>query len=185
MTTITEKNRFTTKDITYIGLFTVLIAICSWISVPTAVPFTLQTLGVFLTVGLLGGKRGTISIIIYILLGAVGLPLFAGFSGGIGVIIGTTGGYIIGFLFTGLIMWGIEKLFGSSYLTLAISMLTGLIICYAVGTFWFITVYTQNTGDIGIISVLGLCVFPFIIPDLIKIIIALYLTKRLKKAIKL
>lgn len=185
MTTITEKKGFTTQDITYIGLSTVLIAICSWISIPTTVPFTLQTLGVFLTIGLLGGKRGTISIIIYIVLGAVGLPLFAGFSGGVGIIMGNTGGYILGFLFTGLIMWAIEKLFGNSYLTLAVSMIIGLIVCYAVGTLWFITVYTQNTGSIGVISVLGLCVFPFIIPDLIKIIIALYLTKRLKKVIKL
>lgn len=185
MTTITEKKGFTTQDITYIGLFTVLIAICSWISIPTTVPFTLQTLGVFLTIGLLGGKRGTISIIIYIVLGAVGLPLFAGFSGGVGIIMGNTGGYILGFLFTGLIMWAIEKLFGNSYLTLAVSMVIGLIVCYAVGTLWFITVYTQNTGSIGVISVLGLCVFPFIIPDLIKIIVALYLTKRLKKVIKL
>lgn len=185
MTTITEKKGFTTQDITYIGLFTVLIAICSWISIPTTVPFTLQTLGVFLTIGLLGGKRGTISIIIYIVLGAVGLPLFAGFSGGVGIIMGNTGGYILGFLFTGLIMWAIEKLFGNSYLTLAVSMIIGLIVCYAVGTLWFITVYTQNTGSIGVISVLGLCVFPFIIPDLIKIIVALYLTKRLKKVIKL
>lgn len=185
MTTITEKKGFTTQDITYIGLFTVLIAICSWISIPTTVPFTLQTLGVFLTIGLLGGKRGTISIIIYIVLGAVGLPLFAGFSGGVGIIMGNTGGYILGFLFTGLIMWAIEKLFGNSYLTLTVSMVIGLIVCYAVGTLWFITVYTQNTGSIGVISVLGLCVFPFIIPDLIKIIVALYLTKRLKKVIKL
>ena len=185
MTTITEKKGFTTQDITDIGLFTVLIAICSWISIPTTVPFTLQTLGVFLTIGLLGGKRGTISIIIYIVLGAVGLPLFAGFSGGVGIIMGNTGGYILGFLFTGLIMWAIEKLFGNSYLTLAVSMVIGLIVCYAVGTLWFITVYTQNTGSIGVISVLGLCVFPFIIPDLIKIIVALYLTKRLKKVIKL
>ena len=82
-------------------------------------------------------------------------------------------------------MWAIEKLFGNSYLTLAVSMVIGLIVCYAVGTLWFITVYTQNTGSIGVISVLGLCVFPFIIPDLIKIIVALYLTKRLKKVIKL
>ena len=138
-----------------------------------------------MTIGLLGGKRGTISIIIYIVLGAVGLPLFAGFSGGVGIIMGNTGGYILGFLFTGLIMWAIEKLFGNSYLTLAVSMVIGLIVCYAVGTLWFITVYTQNTGSIGVISVLGLCVFPFIIPDLIKIIVALYLTKRLKKVIKL
>lgn len=180
-----RNNSLATQDITYIGLFTVLIAICSWISIPTVVPFTLQTLGIFLTVGLLGGKRGTITIIVYILLGAVGVPVFSGFSGGAGIIAGNTGGYIIGFLFSALVMWGMEKTFGKSYTVLGISMIAGLIVCYTIGTLWFITVYTHNTGDIGILSVLGLCVFPFIIPDLIKIGIALYLVYRIRKFIKI
>ena len=181
--TIEKNSSITAQDITYIGLFTVLIAICSWISIPTVVPFTLQTLGIFLTVGLLGGKRGTISIIVYILLGAVGVPVFSGFSGGAGIIAGNTGGYIVGFLFSALIMWGMEKLFGKSYTVLGLSMMTGLIVCYTIGTMWFITVYTHNTGDIGVLSVLGLCVFPFIIPDLIKTGIALYLISRIRKFI--
>lgn len=185
MTTSTGNHSLKTQDITYIGLFTVLITLCSWISIPTVVPFTLQTLGIFLAVGLLGGKRGTISVAIYILLGALGVPVFAGFSGGIGALVGTTGGYILGFLFSALIMWGMEKLFGKSYPVLGISMFAGLIGCYAVGTLWFIVVYTQNTGSIGLMSVLGLCVFPFIIPDLIKIGVALYLTYRLKKVVKI
>ena len=145
----------------------------------------LQTLGIFLTVGLLGGKRGTITIIVYILLGAVGVPVFSGFSGGAGIIAGNTGGYIIGFLFSALVMWGMEKTFGKSYTVLGISMIAGLIVCYTIGTLWFITVYTHNTGDIGILSVLGLCVFPFIIPDLIKIGIAMYLVYRIRKFIKI
>ena len=68
-------------DMAYIAVFTVIIAICSWISIPTLVPFTLQTFAVFLSVAILGGKRGTLSIIIYVLLGAIGVPVFAGFSG--------------------------------------------------------------------------------------------------------
>ena len=82
----------------YIAVFAVLIAICSWISIPTTVPFTLQTFAVFLAVGVLGGKRGSLSVLIYILLGAVGIPVFAGFSGGFGILLGQTGGYIVGFL---------------------------------------------------------------------------------------
>lgn len=74
-------------------VFAVLIAICSWISIPMTVPFTLQTFAVFLAVGVLGGKRGSLAVLIYILLGAVGIPVFAGFSGGIGVLLGNTGGY--------------------------------------------------------------------------------------------
>ena len=105
-----ENNK--TYDLVYISMFTVLIAICSWISIPAAVPFTLQTLGVFLAVGILGGKRGTMAVLVYILLGAIGIPVFAGFSGGIGVLTGTTGGYIVGFLASALVMWGMERAFG-------------------------------------------------------------------------
>ena len=101
--------RSKTYDIVYIAVFAVIMAICSWISIPAAVPFTLQTFGVFIAVGILGGKRGTLSVLVFILLGAIGVPVFAGFSGGIGVLAGTTGGYIIGFLFSALVMWAMEN----------------------------------------------------------------------------
>lgn len=173
-----------TLDTIYIGFFAAVIAVCSWISIPTAVPFTLQTLGVFTAVGILGGKRGTLAVLTYILLGAIGVPVFAGFSAGIGVILGTTGGYIAGFLFSALLMWGIEKLFGSNKKVLAVSMVLGLLACYAIGTVWYMTVYSRNSGAIGAGTVLGWCVVPFIIPDLIKIAVSLVLTERLRKVIR-
>lgn len=173
-----------TRDIVYIGVFVTMIAICSWISIPSAVPFTLQTMGVFTAVGILGGKKGTLAVLVYILLGAIGVPVFSGFSGGVGVILGTTGGYIIGFLFSALLMWGIEKLFGSSKIVLAISMVAGLLVCYAVGTIWFMEVYARNSGAIGVGTVLGWCVFPFVIPDLIKISVSLFMTNKLKKVVQ-
>ena len=76
--------KFRVKDLTYIAVFTALLAVCAWIAIPTPVQidFTLQTMGVFLAVGVLGGKRGTLSILAYLLLGLVGAPVFAGFSGG-------------------------------------------------------------------------------------------------------
>ena len=166
-----------TKDIALIALFTALLAVCSWISVPTAIPFTMQTFGVFLTIGLLGGKRGTAAILTYLLLGAVGLPVFSGFTGGIGHILGP---YILGFILTALLMWLAEALMGKSLKVLAASMVAGLIICYAFGTAWFIIVYTKNTGEIGLMTALGWCVFPYIIPDVIKIILAVVLTRRLR-----
>lgn len=83
-----------TYDMAYIAVFTVLIAICSWISIPMTVPFTLQTFAVFLSVSILGGRRGTMAVLVYVLLGAVGIPVFAGFTGGPGIILNTTGGYI-------------------------------------------------------------------------------------------
>ena len=92
-----------TYDLVYIAVFAVLMAVCSWISVPTAVPFTLQTFAVFMAVGVLGGRRGTMAVALYIILGAVGVPVFAGMTGGIGILTGTTGGYIVGFLFSALL----------------------------------------------------------------------------------
>ena len=172
------KTKLTTKDITYIAVFAALMAVCSWISIPTTVPFTLQTLGVFLAVGLLGGKRGTLAVVVYVLLGAIGLPVFAGFSSGLG---SPSSGYIIGFTLSALLMWGIERFFGSRLPVLALSMVLALIVCYAVGTAWFMAVYSSANGAVALMTVLGWGVFPFIIPDLIKIAAALFLTQRLKK----
>lgn len=173
-----------TQDMVYVGIFAAIIAVCSWISVPTAVPFTLQTLGVFTAVGILGGKRGTLAVLIYILLGILGLPVFAGFSGGIGVVLGTTGGYIVGFLFSALLMWAMEKVFGRSKIVLISSMILGLLGCYAIGTVWFMTVYAKDSGAIGMGTVLSWCVIPFIIPDLIKISVSVLMANRLRRVIQ-
>ena len=119
-----------TVDMAYIALFAVLITICSWISIPAAVPLTFQTFGVFLAVGVLGGKRGTLSVVTYLLLGAVGLPVFSGFRGGLVGLLGATGGYIVGFLFSALFLWGMESLIGRKKWEFALSMLLGLLVCY-------------------------------------------------------
>ena len=169
-----------TKDYALCGLFAALMAICSWIAIPASVPFTLQTFGVFLTVGLLGGKRGTISILVWLLLGAAGLPVFTGFTGGIGHMLGVTGGYIIGFIFTALLMWAFEKYFGTSVKVLLISMILGLIVCYAFGTAWFMVAYARGTGPIGAGAALSMCVIPYIVPDLVKIALAALLSARLR-----
>ena len=175
--------RSKTYDIVYIAVFAVIMAICSWISIPAAVPFTLQTFGVFIAVGILGGKRGTLSVLVFILLGAIGVPVFAGFSGGIGVLAGTTGGYIIGFLFSALVMWAMEALWGKSPAVQILSMLAGLIVCYAMGTVWFMVVYTKTSGAVSLGTVLGWCVIPFIIPDLVKIALAFVLSRRVRKLV--
>ena len=178
------KSKITTKELVFTALMAVIIAVCSWISIPTTVPFTLQTFGVFMAVGLLGGKKGTISVLVYILLGAVGVPVFAGFSSGIGVLFGTTGGYIVGFLLSGLVYWAMTAAFGEKLPIMIIAMVIGLLVCYAFGTAWFMIVYAKNTAPIGLLTALGWCVFPFIIPDCIKIALAVVLTKQLKKYVK-
>lgn len=179
-----EKKKMKPLDLAYIGMFVALMAICSWINIPMTVPFTLQTFAVFAAVAMLGLWRGTIAVLVYIILGAVGVPVFAGFSGGFGIILGTTGGYIVGFIFTALITGGIMKAFGKKIPVMIIAMILGLAACYAFGTVWFIYVYGQANGAISIVTALSWCVFPYIIPDLCKIALAVFLDKRLARFIK-
>ena len=180
-----QTNTLTTTDITFIAMFAALMAVCSWISIPATVPFTLQTFAVFLTTGLLGGRRSTIAVVLYILLGAVGLPVFSGFTGGIGHLLGPTGGYIFGFIFTALIMWLIEHRNGRSLPVLAFSMAAGLLICYGVGTEWFVFVYTRSNDPVSFAAALSWCVVPYIIPDAVKIVLAVILTRRLRPLLPL
>ena len=171
-------------DIVYIALFTSLISACSWLNVPFVVPFTLQTFAVFATRTLLGGKRGTITVVCYITLGLLGLPVFSGFNGGAAALFGATGGYIVGFLIASLLMWGFEKLFGNRRFALVISMLLGLIVCYLFGSIWYMLIYMNEAGISEFFAALLLCVIPYIIPDIVKILLVLLVKKRLGKYIK-
>lgn len=172
------------KKLILVSLFAALMAVSAWIAIPAAVPVTLQTLMVFLAVGLLGGKYGTISVAVYIALGALGLPVFSGFRGGFGALISNTGGYIIGFLGATLIFWLITRFFGTKTVTISIAMAAGQLVCYIIGTAWFMVVYTQSSGPVTLWSVLSWCVLPFIIPDAVKIAFAVLLTIRIKKHLK-
>ncbi len=174
-----NRKKLKTVDLALIAMFAAMIAICSWISIPATVPFTLQTFGVFLAVGVLGGKRGTLAVATYMLMGAVGIPVFAGFGAGLGHLLGSTGGYVLGFLFSALSMWGIEILFGRKNWVVVLTMTIGLVVCYTFGTVWYMFMYAGNTGTIGIGTVLTICVVPYIVPDVIKMVLALAMRKRL------
>ncbi len=178
------KNRsLMTLDMTYIAIFAVVLAIGSWISIPTVVPFTLQTFGVLLAGALLGRKRGVLAVLVFLLLGALGLPVFAGFSGGLGAIVGPTGGYLVGFLFTAWIVGRFAEL-GRPWL-LILGMVLGILVCYLFGTAWFILVYSRTGSPIGVAAALGMCVVPFLLPDLAKLILAFFLARRLAPFVKL
>ena len=100
-------------DLAYTALFTVLLTVCTWISVPVPpVPFTLQTFAVFAALGTLGGRRGTYAVGAYLLLGLAGAPVFSGFQGGAGVLLGATGGYILGFLASAALYWALTARLG-------------------------------------------------------------------------
>lgn len=179
------KKKLRTIDLVYIALGTVLISICAWTSIPATVPFTMQTFAMFFVLSALGGRRGTITIIVYILLGAVGVPVFSNFGSGVGVLFGKTGGYIVGFIFVGLLYWLIVHLLGKKLWVEILALIIGLAVCYAFGTVWFINIYTKANGGVAIATVLTWCVIPFIIPDLIKLGLALTLARRLYPTLKL
>ena len=170
------------------GLFAALMAICSFISIPlgfTPVPVNLATLGVFLAGGLLGKKYGTVSIAVYVLLGAVGVPVFAGFKGGVGVLAGPTGGYIIGYIaaafLVGLLVEVLAPKAGRAVreiLACVIAMIVGLFACYLLGTLWFMV-----STHTGVWPSLVSCVFPFLPGDAIKIAAGAILVQRLRRLV--
>lgn len=178
------KVKTTTRDITYIAMSVALMTICAWITIPMTIPFTLQTFAVFAITGLFGYKRSIFAILIYIFLGSIGLPVFSSFKSGFGVLIGNTGGYLIGFIFTALIIGLIIKFFGSKSYIMFIAMVLGMLVCYIFGTAWFMYLYTKNTGTVGLYTVLTWCVFPFILPDLLKMALAIFIIKRFSKFVK-
>lgn len=180
MTTSTVSTRLRTRDLTYIALFAVLMAVCAWITIPMTVPFTLQIFAVFAALATLGGRRGTYAVAVYLLLGAVGLPVGAGFQGGLGWLLDTTGGYIVGFLCIALIYWLITARLGESLPVSIAASVLGLLVCYLFGTAWFMAVYARSTGPVGIMTALSWCVFPYVIPDLLKLVLAVTLSQRVK-----
>ena len=118
------------------------------------------------------------------LLGAAGLPVFSGFGAGVGALLGPTGGYILGFAFTALSMWGVEAKFGEALPARIAGMALGLALCYAFGTAWFMAVYARTNGPIALGAALSMCVFPFILPDIAKMALAILLSARLKPLLR-
>lgn len=167
------------RNMALCGLFAALLTLCAWISVPGAgVVFTLQTFGVALTLLLLGGKRGSITVLVYLLLGAVGLPVFTGFQGGIGTLLNVTGGYIVGFLVWALLYWLITA-FAPQKRVMA--MVAGLLVCYTFGTLWFYSLYLQGDPALSLGAFLLKCLVPYLLPDAVKLSLAFLLASRLKR----
>lgn len=188
-----SKNRKLIYDMALIAISAALITVCSWISIPIGpVPFTLQTLAILAVMLTIGGKRGTIAVAVYLALGAVGVPVFAGFKGGIASFAGPTGGFLVGFVVAGLVFWLLEKvafkkLMKGTVKTWIFGVLISVIfelVMYVVGVIWFMTVYAAQTGPVGLATVLGWCVIPFIVPDIVKLVVAVLIAERAGKIVK-
>lgn len=176
--------RLKTLDLVYAALFAVIITICSWISIPAAVPFTMQTFAIFITWGLLGGKRANMAILLYLLLGFIGLPVFSGFKGGAGVLLGPTGGYLVGFIIMIWLMELIRYLLGRGRMALIMVMTAGLLLLYAFGSAWYMFGYLGEISWSSFAAVLSVAVVPFIIPDIIKMLLAIFLLPKLSAHIR-
>ena len=180
---MTAKTKSRTLDLVYMATFAGIIAVCSWISIAflDIVPFTLQTFAVFLALSLLGGRRAFGALVVYVLRGAVGVPVFSGFNSGVAILLGPTGGYITGFLLMALLFWGATTLFGHRLPVEIGAMAAGLLVCYAAGTAQFLLVMQSGGNPYTLGAALSMCVLPFLPIDAVKMAAAILLGRRLRR----
>lgn len=163
------------RDMSLCGLFAALTTICAWISLPLGdVRFTLQTFALYLGLFSLGGKRGSVAFLVYFAMGALGLPVFSGFQGGLGVLMGPTGGYLWGLLLAGPAYWIFTGLWGKK--AALPGAVLGMALCYNCGTAWYLHSYGGTWW-----AVMLKCVVPFVGPDCLKILLAQTLARRLER----
>lgn len=164
-----------TKDLIYTALFTAIICVLSPMIIPSGtVPITLATFAIYTTAAI-RGRKGVLPVILYIAIGAIGVPVFSGFSAGIPKILGMTGGYIIGYIPCALII-GLMTEKTRRFWPYPVSMIIGTVVLYVIGTAWFMYI-TKN----GLIPSLTMCVLPFLIGDAFKIAAASFLGVKLKR----
>ena len=161
---------FSVLDLCLIAMFAAMMAVFSWITVPMPaplVPFTMQTFGIFITLELPGA------------------PVLSGFSGGMGVLLGSTGGYILGFLLTAGLYWLTEALLGKALWVRLTALIGGLLLCYLFGTLWFMVIYARTNAAIGIGTALLWCVVPYLAPDIVKLVLAFGLSAAIKHRVSI
>ncbi len=168
------------RDMVQIAVFAAITAVSAFITVPSYVPFTMQTFAVFLAVGVLGVKKGMLAVLVYILLGVLGIPVFSGGRAGLGILFGETGGYIIGFLPAVYICGRLNNILRCR-ISLFLSMLSGLLIIYSFGILWFWMVYAAGDETKTLLMIATGGFLPFIVPDLIKIALATVVAGQLKR----
>ena len=169
-TVAVDNQKIRTKQMVLIALMTAVTCVLGPLSIPlpfSPVPISLTNFAIFLAIFVLGMKNGTISFIIYLLLGAVGVPVFSSFRGGFQVLAGPTGGYLIGFIFLALIMGFALDHFGRKLVPTIIGMIIGMAVCYAFGTVWLAKLLSLSFKE-GLM----MGVIPYLAGDAAKIIIA-------------
>ena len=170
------------RRLVLIAMMTAITCILAPLSIPipvSPVPISLTNLVLLISVYILGWKDASISFIIYLLLGLAGLPVFSGFSGGLGKIAGPTGGYLAGFIFMTVIAGLAVDIFSGKRLPAVIGMALGPAVAYAFGTAWL-----AIQMDLTFISALSIGVLPYLAGDTLKIILAVIAGPMLKKRLR-
>lgn len=161
-----KERLFTVRGMVFMAIFAAIICIAAPVSVQIGpIPITLATFAIYLTGAILGGKRGMIAVIVYIMLGAVGLPVFSNFNGGFAALLGPTGGYIIGYVPLVFLTGIFSEMNSKKHRTMVIGMLLGTIALYTFGTAWFMIMTKSSLG-----RALSLCALPFVPGDGLKIV---------------
>lgn len=176
-----KTKKITTYQLAVTGLMTALTCILGPMSLAlpfTPVPISLTNFVVFLSVWLLGWRLGTVSYLIYLLLGLAGLPVFSGFTGGAGKLLGPTGGYLIGFIFLAILM-GIVFERSENRLVRLAGMVLGMIVAYLFGTAWL-----AYQSSMSLLAALVSAVYPFIPGDLVKMLIVLLIGPAIQTRLK-
>ena len=166
------------RSLITVALFSALMCVSALIYIPLAVPITLQTLVLFLSFFTLGGRGSVLSVALYIAIGALGLPVFSGFSGGIARLLDATGGYIFGMLLGAFVYAIFDTGRPKSPKARLLAAILALIVIYTSGTLWYALAYI---GSESIWAILITCVAPFVIPDLIKLVLAYNISKRIPR----
>ena len=163
-----KKPLFTVREMVFIAICAAIICVAGPVSVPIgAVPISLGTFAIYFTAALLGGKRGTFAVIVYILIGMVGLPVFTAMRGGVAVLFGATGGYIIGYIPLALLTGVFSDMKVKFNWTIPVGMVLGTAALYTFGTAWYMIMSGSTLA-----AALAACVVPFLLFDSIKMVLA-------------
>lgn len=177
------KNSRRALGVSFCAAFCALTAVCAWISIPTTPPFTMQSFAVLLTAALLPMKHALSAYFAYIFLGAVGLPVFSSFTGGIGTFVGPTGGYLFGFFLTIIVTRLVISRFGRGKASMTAAFLLGTAALYIFAAVYYSAVYLGKLELSSVIGAFTLCVLPFVPFDMIKLILAVVLARRLERVV--
>lgn len=179
------------KEAAYLALGVAILTVCAWITIPFgAIPVTLQTFAVALIGALFGAVRGVAVVLVYFVMGLIGIPVFSNFNAGVVALLGPTGGYLIGFVFSVATVGLFSRISVKNKIAKTAIVyggaISGMLICYFFGTLWFVTVYNRGSAEtVGIAAALMLCVVPFLLPDAIKLFFGALLGVRLKEVVKI